>query len=273
MGFQLSQDEINSFRREGLLKINFVDVIGAVAFEGLRQGLADAEEKATARGDGSGNAHAPADLFFRMIYPSEHYAEVEAVVHSPRIGELAARLAGVKHVRSWVNETFYKPPHSSPLQWHQDLPHWPMDRSGGLTIWIAIDDVTTEMGPVHYLPRSHRLGLLGRSVNRDTTRPPPEGHVPEIRGLTSPEEYFHEGMADQVGEITPFTLRTGEAVIHDSLTLHGSSANQTGRVRRGFATVYFPSDTQYNGAPRLESDDLGLVPFQPFDHPRFRIVA
>ncbi len=270
---QVSSSEIREFREQGILKINFAELIGAEAFDGLVSALGDAEAKANAAAAGQDAGNCQPEMFQRLFYLAPHYAEIDAVVRAPVLGEMAAKLAGVDHVRSWIDETFFKPPGSVPCIWHQDLPHFPMDRRGLMTFWVAIDDITPEMGPVRYLPGSHKLGPLGRAMNSDS-RLPFEELIKTYRGLKDrPDEYLYEGDLDEVGEITSFSLRAGEAVIHDGLTLHGSQTNGSDRTRRGWACVYFPADTQYTGMPRLEADGLGLVPFQPFDHPRFPIVA
>ena len=110
-------------------------------------------------------------------------------------------------------------------------------------------------------------------MNSDS-REPFETLIKTYRGLQDrPDDYLYDGHLEEVGEIASYSLRAGEAVIHDGLTLHGSQTNRSDRTRRGWACVFFPADTQYTGMPRLESDGLGLLPFQPFDHPRFPIVA
>jgi Phytanoyl-CoA dioxygenase (PhyH) len=285
----LSQSEIKSFRDRGMLKLDFAELIGADAFEKLANALRDAEAKArAAEADGRPPPMAPqphngltaVKLKFiedvpdgytqpmgRMCYLSAEYPDIQAVVKNPRVGEVAARLAGVPHVRTWVDETFFKRPNNKPVPWHQDLPVMPMDRKGLLTFWVAIEDVTEDMGPVEYLEGSNHLGPLGRpTIGNNDGRP---------RKIlkNSPYEFLYEGDRDKVGGIVSYTLRAGQAVVHDGLTLHGSGINRTDRVRRGFTCVFFPSDTQYTGMPRLETDGLSLQPFNEFNHPRFAIVA
>jgi len=262
--------DIKTFRDQGILKLNFSELIGPAAFRGLVKALNDAESKAVAGGAGASQGNMQPEVFLRLFYLAAQYPEIDAVVRAPQVGQLAARLAGVKHVRSWIDETFFKPPGSVPCGWHQDLPHFPMDRRGLLTIWVAIEDVTAEMGPVRYLPGSHRLGPLGRAINKDS-----RASLDAVRSVIkeSPDDFLYEGDSERVGKITWFSLRSGEAVIHDGLTLHGSASNLSDRMRRGWACVYFPSDTQYTGMPRAEADGLGLVPFGTFDHPKFPIVA
>jgi ectoine hydroxylase-related dioxygenase (phytanoyl-CoA dioxygenase family) len=131
-----------------------------------------------------------------------------------------------------------------------------------------MDDVTPEMGPVFYYPKSHRLGSLGRATSKDSrTKVEVNGPVP----LGTADRFLYGG--DTLEKPISFTLEAGEAVIHDGLTIHGSDGNNSDRVRRGWGSVYVPSETQYTGMPRAETDGLGLTPFGTFDHPKFPIVA
>ena len=39
--------------------------------------------------------------------------------------------------------------------WHQDGEYWPIKPLESVTIWLAIDEVTSENGPLQYIPGSH----------------------------------------------------------------------------------------------------------------------
>lgn len=268
----VTDEDVANYKTDGFLKFNFKDLIGVDNFSRLRAAVLDAESKAIVNKAKREDGNCAAEVFTRLFYLAEKYEDVANVVRCPEVGRLAARLAGVQHMRCWIDEIFFKPPHNAPCTWHQDLPHFPMDRRGLLTIWVAIEDVTKDMGPMHYIPGSHRLGPLGRGSSSDA-RESYEEHLKTQRGADGPEDYLFEGAQSELGSIKSFTLRAGEAVVHDGLTLHASFENCTERVRKGWACVYFPADTQYTGMPRMESDNLGLIPFKEFDHPRFAVVA
>jgi len=70
----------------------------------------------------------------------------------------------------------------------------------------------------------------------------------------------------------PLTLRPGDATFHHPLTVHGAGANLTDRPRWSFIAMYVDADSVYTGAAYPATDDLGLRPGFPFDHPAFPVV-
>src|SRR2546422_496913 len=76
-----------------------------------------------------------------------------------------------------------------------------------LTCWIGLDDATRENGCVHYVPGSHRWGLL--------PKPALAGDVDAIAAaLTSEQRDRFKPVAIE--------LHAGEASFHHPLMLHGS---------------------------------------------------
>lgn len=73
----------------------------------------------------------------------------------------------------------------------------------------------------------------------------------------------------------PFTteLDAGDATIHDGYLLHCAGANLTSRPRRAWGVRFIPASTLYTGAAHRSFDDLGLEPFEPFDHQSFPLIS
>jgi len=44
---------------------------------------------------------------------------------------------------------------------HQDLSTWPLDRTGGMSFWLALSDAGPDNGTMEFLSGSHRMGPLG----------------------------------------------------------------------------------------------------------------
>ncbi len=91
-----------------------------------------------------------------------HVPGIESVVR--RLAPLAGQLMGEDQVRLVDDVALVKPARRSggdPTNWHQDAPNFPFDRRGFLTLWIAVEDIELDQGPLTLLPGSHRLGLLG----------------------------------------------------------------------------------------------------------------
>ncbi len=256
----VSEDEIRTFRREGVVTVDFVKVVGPELYQGMCRAFAEVERNA-ARTPGATRL---GGVDLRFTYP-----EIDAVARSPRLGELAARLAGAEHMRVWLDAVEALLPGFPGTSVHQDLPNYPFDRRGLLTVIVAVDGVTAEMGVNQFLARSHRLGPFGCQTVYDAARTRESPVKP-------PEEFMRllrDDDRELVGDVICKTQHAGEAVIHDGLIFHGSGLNQSDRAYRRASFVYFPADTRYTCVPYPSSDGLGLTPFKPLEHERFPIVA
>jgi hypothetical protein len=256
-----SDQQIDEYRQNGLLRIDLRDLVGENGFSRLRDTFLRAEADGY-RGHPGSDPY-PAVMLYREMH--RHYPEMAEVALSPRVGEFAARLMGVDHVRLWGDEVFTKRPGMPFTPWHQDAATLPFDRTDFLTIWIAIDDLGPDMGTMRYLPRSHARGLLltTRSVAIKAGQVDEPDDVREL--LSSVDLDLAEGRIDA-------PLRAGEAMIHHGLLIHGAAANRGDRPRRAYALTLFPADARYTGLPHIATDHLGLTSQATFDHPDFPMI-
>lgn len=153
---------------------------------------------------------------------------------------------------------------SKPTPYHQDGATYPMDRIGVTSFWIALDDLTPEMGIPRYIDYSNNLGPLG-TVKK-------AGYVDEA-GLFGRYPELHEMT---VVESPP--LQPGDATAHAMYTLHDAPINASDRPRWAFLVRYLPSDTIYTGAKTDATATMrkitraGLEPGQPFGGPEYPLV-
>jgi hypothetical protein len=256
----VSADEIRTFRTQGVVTVDFVKVIGPRLWEGLRSACAELDRTmphpagATRVGGG--------DL--RLKVP-----QFDAVARCPPVGEMVRLLAGAEHMRIWLDayEALY--PGFPGTSVHQDLPNYPLDRRGVVTVIVALDDVTPEMGVNQFLPRSHRLGPFGCRTVYDSTR----SRQDPVRPREEFMALLREDDREMVGDVICRTQHAGEAVIHDGLIFHASGHNVSDRDYRRASFVYFPADSIFTGVPYFITDGLGLEPFKPLEHEHFPIVA
>jgi ectoine hydroxylase-related dioxygenase (phytanoyl-CoA dioxygenase family) len=129
--------------------------------------------------------------------------------------------ADTNEVQVWGVHLYRKDGGGAPsaiVGWHQDMNYWRTLWSGGVfTLWLALEEVTAEMGPLTFVPTSHRWGLVpGGDFHRNNWE-----HVDrqEWREVSAP-------------------LPAGGFSLHDSYTLHASRANTSNRYRRGFVIMY-----------------------------------
>jgi hypothetical protein len=176
---------------------------------------------------------------------------------APTMGRNVQRLLGRdKPMRVYHDIFMCKLPDevSVRTEWHQDSVAFPVDRNA-LTVWIALDEIRPDQGPVQFYSGSHLCGLLGRGAPDRKTDLLDE--YPEVaRFALSPAHH----------------LLPGDATVHHGLVVHGAGANHTPRQRWSFAVCYIPSDARYSGAPNHDCDGFGLRVGQPIDHPSFTLV-
>jgi phytanoyl-CoA hydroxylase len=80
-----------------------------------------------------------------------------STVLSPRVGEFAARLAGVPGVRIAQDNAIWKPPSGHALLCHQDAAYVDhLDPPNMTTCWMALDDTAPDTGTIYYVRGSHR---------------------------------------------------------------------------------------------------------------------
>ena len=93
---------------------------------------------------------------------------------SERMAQNATRLVNRKRfkgvdvpLRYRVDILLNKPPGAAGSTYHQDSSEHGSDRVGELQFWLALAEVTPEMGAMRFVSRSHREGPLGSVFNDD----------------------------------------------------------------------------------------------------------
>jgi len=153
------------------------------------------------------------------------------VLWNPALVMVASQIFGGKSVRFWHDQLFLKPAkHGGVVAWHQDYSYWtrtkPMQH---LTAWVGLDDATTDNGCLHYIPGSHKWGLL----NKPTL-------TGEMMGLT---DFLTDEQTKALDKAIPIELKKGYATIHHPLLIHGSFENNSDRPRRAFVLNVFADGT------------------------------
>jgi ectoine hydroxylase-related dioxygenase (phytanoyl-CoA dioxygenase family) len=268
-----THDQVSHFRREGWIKMPQLltaDELADVRVVCLEE---EAEEPNTIAytGQASGDERLAraykyqAHPNYRKMWRTSFDLRLRHAVLLPivrRLSEHAKELIGTDEVRVMADRTFVKPPAqegSRQSVWHQDLPFLPVDRRGLLTFWIAVEDVPMEVGPLRFVPGSHRLGPLGRIEISE--------HEYEV------EDLLREDDLELVGDPVTVPLLAGDATVHDGLMLHGSPENVSDRPRRAWTVVFMPAATRYTGAPHPNAslNELEMAPNEPFNNEQFLV--
>ena len=113
-------------------------------------------------------------------------------------------------------------PANSPLAtpWHQDEAYWdPTRHHTSISLWIPLQDVDRSNGCMHFIPGSHRCGIIRhRSGNND----------PRVHGLEIDDPALD--LAAQVHVPLP----AGGCTAHGGRMLHYTNPNRTPQPRRAW---------------------------------------
>lgn len=132
----------------------------------------------------------------------------------------AALLGEPEESISFWGHMIRKPPGGRSAPWHQDHGYWePELNYKALGAWLPLQDVTTEMGAMQFIPGSHKLGLL----------PHRHDDTPAHNVLTV------EGVADvDFSKAVSCPLKKGGVTFHHAETLHYTAPNSTDKPRLAF---------------------------------------
>jgi len=163
------------------------------------------------------------------------------LITSKRLGSVVARLAGWKHgARVAQDQIWAKPPGASPLVFHRDSPYFFFTPSDVVTVWVALDDMDEELGPLEYVVGSHkwgkgRIGSANMFFQKDAFS---LLHSAADREGIKPNELKIESMKG---------LKRGGISVHNGLIWHGSKRNNSKtKPRRGIGIHFIPGNANFN---------------------------
>ncbi|MBT3346137.1 MAG: phytanoyl-CoA dioxygenase family protein [Gemmatimonadetes bacterium] len=199
-------------------------------------------------------------VFNQMVNLWVDSPEAKQFSFSKRLAETGRQLSGSQHVRIYHDHAMIKPAgqDSRATNWHQDAPYWPMEPACGFSAWIAVDDVTIPNGCLHFVPGSHKFGLL----------------EPINLGLAG--DSIVDRMRDQghhVAEPVAMEMEAGGVTFHDGCNFHYAGPNLTDNPRRAHAIIYIPDDTKFTGGKDAAGAAEEMTPGNPWDHPLHPILA
>jgi phytanoyl-CoA hydroxylase len=189
----------------------------------------EATSAATQRSENS-TGFKGATLAYRKIQDLELDAEFLTYLQLPLFRDICARAYGPQTAVASFRSMFMNKPagYGSNLGWHQDRWNF-LDRDPLVTVWTALDRVSTANGCVYVVPGSH-LGL----INPDHA----SGFLTESQTTD---------LLDGV-EPLPLELEAGEAVLLHNWLAHSSGATASDLSRHAFSVCYMDAATESSNA-------------------------
>lgn len=152
---------------------------------------------------------------------TSHLAEqddaIRAFCERPEFVAITTQILGPNVDLYWNQSVFKGPEGEKEFPWHQDDGYTPVEPSPYLTLWLALNDATTENGCISVLPGSHKRGLVEH-------KPSPIGLI--CHSLDDPDQ----------GIQVP--VKAGSLAVFQSLTMHKSGVNRSKGFRKAYIIQY-----------------------------------
>ncbi len=171
----------------------------------------------------------------------EDFPAIGKLTFHPKIAGLAAALIGASSVRLWHDQALYKQAGGRETEMHQDHPYWPIAERDALTAWIPLVEIDEEMGPMGYIPGSHR----GDEEFIDVFTSPGAGHAFEAKQTAKP--IF-------------VTCSPGDVIYHHGSTIHTAKPNRSSETRAVHTAIYFRDGCTRSGTRPHHAVDREKIP-------------
>ena len=233
---QLSKEQLAEFQRDGFLVLrNFLDVKSCDNILKIAQVHLDAKiepieteigydsrdkEYRTSVTDYTSHAKEGHEVVRRLRQVYQRDVLFKEWMESRKIRPILQQILDDQVVITTAhhNSIMTKMPfYSTQTRWHQDRRYWRYSDDNLVSIWLALDDESSENGVLEFIPSSHTMKFSKEQFDE--------------------KEYFSETVETNKQLITKkvsTTLHKGDVVIFHSLLLHRANKNSTNKPKISF---------------------------------------
>jgi len=151
--------------------------------------------------------------------------EIQTLIFSKRLAQLAADLMEVEGVRLYHDQALFKEAGGGITPWHADQYYWPLATSKTITAWIPLQATPLEMGPLEFSAGSQQV-LTGRELSISDT----SENI--IKKNLRVNDFPHIIEAFDLGEVS----------FHSGWIFHRAGANTTQEMRKVMTVIYMDKD-------------------------------
>jgi len=154
----------------------------------------------------------------------------------PRVLDVIEEFIGPDIVL-WSSHFIAKPKGDGKMvPWHTDGVYWNtrLTPMRVITMWLAVDDSTTENGCMRVIPGSH----LEFGDN-------PDNYIPVDSRINVFDAEIKPELIDE-SKTMDLELNVGECHFHDAFTVDGSRPNHSDKRRCGYTMRYMPANNVFN---------------------------
>ncbi len=245
--FHLSDQHIENFQQNGYVKLK--NVLTPEALSQLRHEMIRLFQMA---GEKIGAKFGSLEMMWQGS-PTLH-----SFVFSRRLARIATELLGVTSVRLYHDNGLSKEPGCGRTPWHYDDHHFPIASNNVCTVWVPLQAIPIEMGPLCFAKGMNVYKLVQE--------------VPFNKFDTSYDRTIIQILRKNMIEIDDSPFELGEVSFHHNLNFHSAGPNLTNISRMVLATTYFENGARVIDTPHMVNGDWrkfmpGVEPSQTINTP------
>lgn len=241
--FALSPDTVSRYQQEGFVRIPGVLDPATVAAYGQAITAATLRLNTDHRPLEERSTYERAFLQVMNLWRADEAAR--RFVFGKRLAGIAAALLGVRAVRLYHDQSLYKEPGGGITPAHADQYYWPLASDHTITVWVPLQAVPMDMGPLAFYRGSHREAF-GRDLAISDESEAEITRQMQARGFPIDDQ--------------PYAL--GDVSFHGGWTFHRAGANRSDRPRSVMTMIYMDADMRV-AEPRNDMQRSDLAQWLP----------
>jgi ectoine hydroxylase-related dioxygenase (phytanoyl-CoA dioxygenase family) len=219
--YSISPEQIRYYREKGFVKLK--DVLSAEVLAYYGEIITDWVFKLNKLTKPMEQRTTYEKAFLQVMNLWRENEEIKEFVFSKRLARIATELMGVGGVRLYHDQALYKEPAGGITPWHADQFYWPLSNANTVTVWVPLQPVPMQMGPLAFAEASQHV-----EIGRD-------------------KEISDESEALLAEALTQFTMQEsafdlGEVSYHSGWTYHRAGSNVSGKARKVMTVIYMDKD-------------------------------
>ena len=221
--YKLSEEQINSFRLHGFIKLK--NVLSAETLNHYRTEITSMVFKLSKESRPMEERNTYEKAFLQIENMFLYSDIVKEFVSSTRLGRIATELMGTRGVRMYHDQALYKEAGGGHTPWHVDQVYWPFSTDNSITVWVPLVPISMKMGPLAFAPGSHKIEEYRNLIISDES-----------------ESKIQQMMDDKQVPYSVSAFDLGDVSFHYGWTFHRADDNKAKIAREVMTIIYMDID-------------------------------
>jgi len=221
--FSLTKEQVDFFQLNGFIKLK--QVLSPALLQYINEVITTEVAKQHTERIALEERDTYGKAFLQVMNLWTKSAAVKEIVFSKRLASIATSLMQVTGVRMYHDQALFKEPGGGFTPWHADQYYWPLSTDKTVTVWIPLQKIELNMGPLEFSAKSQCLE---------------EGRTLQISDDSEAVIQQKLTLKDFEKVVEPFDL--GELSYHMGWVFHRAGPNTTDQMRKVMTIIYMDKE-------------------------------